>query len=111
MVTTELSTEAKHLSPWERYLNSEEALGVLWQGAKALAHPVRVQILKYINSEKCCFCGEFSKKLDLAQSTISQHLKVLKEAGFLWEEPQGPAVCYGVNRANLKKWQVLVAGL
>jgi len=111
MVAAEISAETHVLSPWERYLNSEEAQGALWQGAKALAHPVRVKILRYISSERCCFCGEFSKKLNLAQSTVSQHLKVLKDAGFLWEEPQGPAVCYGVNRANLKRWQVLVASL
>lgn len=111
MAATEVFSESKGSSPWERFLASEEALGVLWQGAKALAHPVRVKILRLIMTQKYCYCWEFTKKLQMAQSTISQHLKVLKAAGFLWEEAQGPAVAYGIHQKNLKRWKILVASI
>lgn len=111
MVSTTVYSESKRPSPWERFLASEEALGLLWEGAKALAHPVRVQILRLIISKNYCYCWEFTKTLQMAQSTISQHLKVLKAAGFLWEEPQGPAVAYGIHQKNLKRWKILVASI
>jgi len=51
--------------------------------AKALAHPVRLTILKYLNNQSCCFTTDLVGALPLAQSTISQHLKELKDAGLI----------------------------
>ncbi|ODT29330.1 MAG: transcriptional regulator [Kaistia sp. SCN 65-12] len=49
----------------------------------ALSHPARIEILKHLSASPCCCCGEVVKRLDLAQSTVSQHLKILVEAGFV----------------------------
>jgi ArsR family transcriptional regulator len=86
----------------------EEALAEL---AKALAHPARVRILRLLVERNACVCGDIVDSLPLAQSTVSQHLKVLKDAGLIQGEIDGPRTCYCVNRAGLKRLQVLVAGL
>ena len=49
--------------------------------AKALSHPVRIRILHFLESQSCCFTGGLTEEIPMAQSTISQHLKELKEAG------------------------------
>ena len=69
--------------------------------AKALGHPVRVQIIKLLNSQACCYTGDLTDSLPLAQSTISQHLKVLKDAGLIQGEIIPPKVKYCLNR---EKW-------
>ena len=71
--------------------------------AKALGHPARVEILRALAQKKACICGEVVDELPLAQATVSQHLKVLKDAGFISGNVDGPAVCYCLNTAALKK--------
>lgn len=79
--------------------------------AKALGHPARVQIVRLLVRRVSCVCGDIVDELPLAQSTVSQHLKVLKEAGLIRGEVDGPRVCYCVEPGTLRRLKVLVAGL
>jgi ArsR family transcriptional regulator len=79
--------------------------------AKALGHPIRVQILRLLVRRKTCVCGEIVDELPLAQSTVSQHLKVLKEAGLVRGEVTGPNVCYCVDPRGLRRLRALVGAL
>ncbi len=71
--------------------------------AKALAHPVRLRILQLLAGESCCFTGELTEIIPMAQSTISQHLKALLEAGLIQGEINPPKVKYCINRENMEK--------
>ena len=71
--------------------------------AKAMAHPVRLTILKYLSNESCCFTTDLVEVLPLAQSTISQHLKELKEAGLIQGEINPPKIKYCINQENWQK--------
>ena len=79
--------------------------------AKALAHPARVAILRHLIRKGECICGVIVSQLPLAQATVSQHLKVLKEAGLVQGEVDGPRVCYCANPGMVKRFQDLVAEL
>jgi len=79
--------------------------------AKALGHPARVAILRLLIARNECVCGEICGQIPLAQSTISQHLKMMKEAGIIQGEVDGPRICYCVNRVKLAQLKALVAGL
>jgi ArsR family transcriptional regulator len=79
--------------------------------AWAVAHPARVRILRILIARTTCVCGELVDQMPLAQSTVSQHLKILKEAGLVQGEVDGPKVCYCVNAAGLSRLKELVAGL
>lgn len=79
--------------------------------AKALGHPVRVKILRLLLRKDACVCGEIVDELPLAQSTISQHLKVLKEAGLIRGDVEGPRVCYCVEPHALRRLRALIGGL
>lgn len=68
--------------------------------ARALGHPVRIQILKILINESCCYTGDLTEIIPLAQSTISQHLKALKEAGLIQGEILPPRVKYCLNKEN-----------
>ena len=67
----------------------------------ALSHPVRIEILQHLALHDACCCGDVVQRLDLAQSTISQHLKVLVEAGLVAFRPDRPRSRYSVNRKAL----------
>lgn len=71
---------------------------------KALAHPARIAILQEIIKRKTCICGGLVEELGLAQATISQHLKELKNAGLIQGTIEGVSVCYCINPYN---WQLL----
>ncbi len=79
--------------------------------AKAIGHPARVQILRLLIRKNACICGDIVEELPLAQSTVSQHLKVLKEAGLVRGDIDGPRVCYCVEPRALRRLRALVAGL
>lgn len=79
--------------------------------AWAIAHPARVQILRMLIGRQACVCGEIVDQLPLAQSTVSQHLKILKESGLVQGEVDGPRVCYCIDAGKLKRLKALVAGL
>lgn len=76
---------------------------------KALGHPARLQILHFLASVPTCFCGEIVRQLPLAQSTVSQHLKILKEAGLIQGEIEGPRTCYWLDHDALAHFRALVA--
>lgn len=71
--------------------------------AKALSHPARVKILKILAEKNVCICGDIVEILPLAQSTVSQHLKELKEINLISGEIEGPKTCYCINMETLKK--------
>jgi predicted transcriptional regulator len=71
--------------------------------AKALGHPTRLLILKYLNDQACCFTGDLVEVLPVAQSTVSQHLRELKDAGLIQGEVNPPKVKYCINQENWKK--------
>jgi ArsR family transcriptional regulator len=92
----------------ERITEADEELAGL---AKALGHPARVAILRQLAEEGTCICGEIVDALPLAQATVSQHLKVLKDAGFVQGEIDGPRMCYCVNPKTVKRFRKLVDDL
>jgi ArsR family transcriptional regulator, arsenate/arsenite/antimonite-responsive transcriptional repressor len=65
--------------------------------AKAISHPARIAILKVLAQKNECICGEIVEVLPLAQSTVSQHLKALQEAGLIEGSIDGPRSCYCIN--------------
>ena len=69
--------------------------------AKALGHPARVHILRLLLSRDACYCGQFVEELALAQATVSQHLKVLKEAGLIVGDIEGLRTCYWASPERL----------
>lgn len=77
--------------------------------AKALSHPARIIILKHLSSSSCCFTGDLLEVLPLAQSTISQHLKELKEAGLIQGEVSPPKVKYCIDHKNWQKAKTVFA--
>lgn len=79
--------------------------------AWAIAHPARVQIVRLLIGREACVCGEIVDQLPLAQSTVSQHLKILKESGLIQGEVDGPKVCYCINPECLQQLKDFVAGL
>ena len=79
--------------------------------ARALSHPARVAIVRHLATRGTCVCGQIVDVLPLAQATVSQHLKVLKEAGLVQGEVDGPRTCYCVNPETVKRFQSLVASL
>ncbi len=87
---------------------ADEELAAL---AKAIGHPARVQILRLLVRRTACVCGDIVDELPLAQSTVSQHLKVLKDAGLIRGEVDGPRVCYCLEPRVLRRLRALVAGL
>lgn len=71
--------------------------------AKALAHPTRIQIVRLLLTKESCMCGDIVDELPFAQSTVSQHLKLLKEAGIIRGEVSGPRVCYCLEPLTLRR--------
>ncbi|MFW6051360.1 MAG: ArsR/SmtB family transcription factor [Myxococcota bacterium] len=88
-----------------------EAEAELARLAKALAHPARARILTVLLGKASCVAGELAGEVPLAASTVSQHLKVLKEAGLIKGEVDGPRRCYCVDRSVLARLKVLVEAL
>lgn len=88
------------------YSQEAEALA---KYAKALAHPTRIAILEYLSKQSCCFTGDLVDVFPLAQSTISQHLKELKNAGLIQGEVKPPKVKYCINNKNWEEAKRLFA--
>jgi ArsR family transcriptional regulator, arsenate/arsenite/antimonite-responsive transcriptional repressor len=76
--------------------------------AKALAHPARVAILQLLIKKQKCICGDIVDELPLSQSTVSQHLKELKEAGLIKGDINGVKICYCIDE---KEWKSAKAAL
>ena len=87
---------------------ADEELAVL---AKALGHPARVKIVRILLRRNACICGDIVDELPLAQSTVSQHLKVLKDAGIIRGDVDGPRVCYCIESRALRRLRALIGSL
>jgi ArsR family transcriptional regulator, arsenate/arsenite/antimonite-responsive transcriptional repressor len=79
--------------------------------AKAIAHPTRVRILRLLAGRSTCVCGELVGELPYAQSTVSEHLRVLKEAGLVRGDIDPPRICYCVEPQALARLVELVGSL
>ncbi len=88
--------------------DADEELALL---GKAIGHPARVQILRILARKNACICGDIVEELPLSQSTVSQHLKVLKDAGLIRGEVDGPRVCYCLEPRTVRRFKALVGGL
>ena len=68
--------------------------------AKAMSHPVRIYVLHLLSSQSCCYSGDLSDILPIAKSTLSQHLRELKDAGLIQGEIESPKIKYCLNKGN-----------
>ncbi len=75
--------------------------------AKALGHPIRIYILGLLSKQSCCYSGDLTEVLPIAKSTLSQHLKELKEAGLIQGEIEAPKIKYCLNRENWAEARML----
>ena len=73
--------------------------------AKAMGHPARIAIIEYLMKANECICGDIVNELPLAQPTVSQHLKELKNAGFIKGTIEGNSICYCVNEEVLNEFK------
>jgi ArsR family transcriptional regulator len=79
--------------------------------AKALAHPARIAILEILAKRNTCICGDITDELPLAQSTVSQHLKVLKSAGIIKGEIDGVRTCYCLDEDSVAELRTVMESL
>ena len=75
--------------------------------AKAMGHPVRLYVLDLLSKQSCCYSGDLTEVLPIVKSTLSQHLKELKDAGLIQGEIEAPRIKYCLNRENWKEAQDL----
>ncbi len=76
------------------FTNKQNQIAII---AKALGHPARIAIIEYLLKVKTCICGDIVHELPLAQPTVSQHLKELKNAGLIKGDIEGNTICYCIN--------------
>jgi len=79
--------------------------------AKAMGHPIRMYVLELLSKQNCCYSGDLSEELPIAKSTLSQHLKELKEAGLIQGEIEAPRIKYCINKENWEEARELFKGL
>lgn len=89
------------------YTDQEEQIA---RFAKAMGHPARMAILRFLAAQESCFFGDIHEVLPIAKATVSQHLKELKEAGLIQGEIETPKVRYCINRANWAVARELFSG-
>ncbi len=75
--------------------------------AKALGHPVRMYVMNLLSKQNCCYSGDLSDDLPIAKSTLSQHLKELKDAGLIQGEIEAPRIRYCINDKNWQEAKML----
>ncbi len=78
---------------------------------KALSHPARVAIIEYLLKVDTCICGDIVNELPLAQPTVSQHLKELKNANIIQGNIEGTAICYCINTETVKKFEAYFSSI
>jgi predicted transcriptional regulator len=88
------------VSKTEHFTENQNELALL---AKALGHPARIAIIEYLLSVDTCICGDIVNELPLAQPTVSQHLKELKNVGIIKGNIEGNAICYCINEKSVEK--------
>jgi len=79
--------------------------------AKAMGHPIRMYVLELLSKQSCCYSGDLTEELPIAKSTLSQHLKELKEAGLIQGEIEAPKIRYCLNKENWKEAKKLFKGI
>lgn len=84
----------------EHFTTTQNELAIL---AKAMGHPARIAIIEYLLKTESCICGDIVNELPLAQPTVSQHLKELKNAGLIKGNIEGNAICYCLNEEGFNK--------
>jgi ArsR family transcriptional regulator len=90
-------------------LEGPEADEELAKLAKAIGHPARVRILRMLSRKEARVCSQIVDELPLAQSTVSEHLRILREAGLVRSSQDGPRVGYCINFDGLRRLKALVA--
>lgn len=95
------------LSKTEIFSNKQNRLA---QMMKALAHPARIAILQHLVKKQACICGDLVDELGLAQATISQHLKELKNVGLIQGSIEGTSVCYCIDPKVWKQFKAALDG-
>jgi predicted transcriptional regulator len=75
--------------------------------AKAMGHPIRMYVLELLSKQSCCYSGDLTEELPIVKSTLSQHLKELKDAGLIQGEIEAPRIKYCLNQENWKEAQDL----
>jgi len=96
------------LTKTDLFTENQNEIAIL---AKAIAHPARVAIIEYLLKVNACICNDIVNELPLAQPTISQHLKELKNAGIIKGNIEGNAICYCINEQVFGKIQVLFGNI
>ncbi len=99
------------VAPAERGVGAAAADRELALLAKAVGHPARVGILRLLLAHDACYYGELTERLPLAQATVSQHVKVLREAGLVGGEIDPPRTCYHANHGRLAELYELIGEL
>jgi DNA-binding transcriptional ArsR family regulator len=92
----------------DHFTDKQNAIATL---AKALGHPARVAIVDYLLKVEACICGDIVNELPLAQPTVSQHLKELKNAGIIKGEIEGNTICYCLDKNSIDKLQSYFANI
>ena len=92
----------------EHFTTKQNTIATL---AKAMGHPARIAIIDYLLKVDACICGDIVNELPLAQATVSQHLKELKNAGLIKGNIEGNAICYCVDEKALQKLQDYFANI
>ena len=92
----------------EHFTDYQNHIAIL---TKALGHPARVAIIEYLMKVDTCICGDIVNELPLAQPTVSQHLKELKNAGLIKGSIEGNAICYCIDENSLSKLQGYFANI
>jgi DNA-binding transcriptional ArsR family regulator len=96
------------LTKTEEFTRAQNDLAIL---TKALGHPARIAILQYLIKSRSCICGDIVDELPLSQSTVSQHLKELKDSGLVKGNIEGPSVCYCIDEKAWNKAQKVLGEL
>lgn len=93
---------------WSKIQNFNGTQQEISKIAKALSHPARVAILQYLAAQKSCYSGDISNEIPLSRTTVSQHLKALKAAGFIDGEVSGLNICYCLNNPMMVKCKCIM---
>ncbi len=96
------------LTKTEEFTRVQNELATL---TKALGHPARIAILQFLIKKRSCVCGDIVDELPLSQSTVSQHLKELKNAGLIKGDIDGPSVCYCIDEKVWNKMKISLGAL